>query len=95
MSNKNKNSTGHILTEIFIISLVATFTGFVLGLLFAPQSGREFRKKLVNQFKEVIDRSKFAVVEAKVMAEELIDKSRSKADRIIEGSKEKKDAETD
>lgn len=95
MSNKNKSSTGHILTEIFIISLVATFTGFVLGLLFAPQSGREFRKKLVNQFKEVIDRSKFAVVEAKVMAEELIDKSRSKADRIIEGSKEKKVNETD
>ncbi len=86
---KNNNSTGHLFRDLFIVSLIAALAGFVMGLLFAPQTGRELRKKLVEQFKEVIDRSKFAVVEAKVIAEEIIDKGRSKADRIIEGTKPK------
>ena len=95
MTKNKNNSTGHLFRDIFIVSLVAAFAGFILGLLFAPQSGREFRKRLVEQFKDAVDRSKFAVIEAKVMAEELIDKSRSKADRIIESTKSKSTPEED
>lgn len=95
MAKKKNNSTGHLLRDIFIVSLVAAFAGFMLGLIFAPQSGREFRKRLAEQFKDAVDRSKFAVIEAKVMAEELIDKSRSKADQIIEGTKSKSTPEED
>jgi len=95
MAKNNNNSTGHLFRDIFIVSLVAAFAGFMLGLLFAPESGREFRKRLVKQFKDVVDRSKFAVIEAKVMAEEIIDKSRSKADQIIEGTKSKNTPEED
>ena len=76
-NNKSKSS-GKICREILIVSLIAGFSGFVLGLLFAPQSGRKFRKFLVEQFKEIVDRGKFAVIEAKVMAEEFLDKNREK-----------------
>jgi len=89
MNKKKENSTGHIYRDIFIVSLLAAFAGFGLGLLFAPQSGRKFRKRIMEQFKEAVDRSKFAVVEAKVMAEEIIDKGRSKADKIVESKKKK------
>ena len=95
MAKKKTNSTGHLFRDIFIVSLVAAFAGFLLGLLFAPQSGREFRKRLAEYFKDAVDRSKFAVIEAKVMAEEIIDKSRSKADRIIEGTKAQKTPKED
>ena len=94
-NKKNNNSTIHIFRDIFTVSLVAAFAGFVLGLLFAPQSGRKFRKRLVEQFKGAVDRSKFAVIEAKVMAEEILDKGRSKADQIIEGAKSKNESGED
>ena len=76
------NSSGRIGRDIIIISIIAGFSGFVLGLLFAPQSGRKFRKFLVEQFKEIVDRSKFAVVEAKMMAEELFEKNREKDEEL-------------
>ena len=95
MVKKKNNSTGHLFRDIFIVSLVAAFAGFILGLLFAPQSGREFRKRLAEYSKYAIERGKFAVIEAKVMAEEIIDKSRSKADQIIEGTKAQKTSKED
>jgi gas vesicle protein len=54
----------------------------MLGLLIAPQSGRNFRKYLINRFKEVVDRSKFAVIEARVKTEEIIEKGREKVEGI-------------
>jgi gas vesicle protein len=83
MSNKNnRNSSGRVFRDIFIISLLSAFSGFMLGLLFAPQSGRNFRKYLTNRFKEVVDRSKFAVIEARVKAEEIIEKGREKVEGV-------------
>jgi len=77
---KNNKSTlsGKICREIFIVSLIAGFSGFMLGLLFAPQSGRKSRKFLAEQLREIIDRGKFAIIEARVMAEELLEKNRNK-----------------
>ncbi|MBM3710573.1 MAG: YtxH domain-containing protein [Actinobacteria bacterium] len=82
MGKKNKkNSSGKIFRDIFIISFISAFSGFMLGLLFAPQSGRNFRRYLLSMFREAVDRSKFAVVEARVKAEEIIEKSREKVEK--------------
>ncbi|MBM3708429.1 MAG: YtxH domain-containing protein [Actinobacteria bacterium] len=82
MNKKNsKNLSVSIFRDIFIISLLSAFSGFVLGLLFAPQSGRNFRKYLSSRFREVVDRSKFAVIEARIKAEEIIEKSREKVEK--------------
>jgi len=82
MGNKSKkNSSGKIFRDIFLISFLSAFSGFMLGLLFAPQSGRNFRKYLSSLFKEMVDRSKFAVVEARVKAEEILEKSREKVEK--------------
>jgi|APFre7841882724_1041349.scaffolds.fasta_scaffold04804_6 hypothetical protein len=79
MGNKNNNSS-RIFRNVFMASMLAGFSGFMLGLLFAPQSGRKFRKMLSEKFIEIVDRSKFAVVEARVKAEEFIDRTREKED---------------
>ena len=80
MSNQNKSKNqsgnpGRVFRDIFVISLVAGFSGFFLGLLFAPQTGRNFRKGLLNKINDMIDRSKFAVIEARVKAEEFLEKA--------------------
>jgi len=74
----NNNNTGRTCRNIFVVSLIAGFSGFVLGLLFAPQTGRKFRGKIAEKFLEIIDRSKFAMVEARVKAEEFIERNLDK-----------------
>jgi len=93
MSKKdNENySSGRFFKDILIVSTVSAFCGFVLGLIFAPQTGRNFRKNLVDKAKDVIDRGKFAVVEARVKAEELLEKSKEKVEEVsakLTGGKE-------
>jgi gas vesicle protein len=79
MGNKNKSkSPGKILGSILLAVIIAAFSGFFIGLIFAPQSGKNFRKLLAKKFLELIDRSKFAMIEAKVMAEEFIEKNLEK-----------------
>ena len=76
MKNKNKyGSSGKMFGGILLAVTIAASSGFFLGLVFAPQSGKNFRKFLAKKFLELIDRSKFAMIEAKVMAEEFIEKS--------------------
>jgi len=84
MSKRNHGnySSGRFCKDILIISTITAFCGFVIGLIFAPQTGRNFRKNLVDKTKDVIDRGKFAVVEARVKAEELLEKSKEKVEEV-------------
>lgn len=80
MNDKNKikyneSNSGRICRDIFITSFIAASTGFFLGLLFAPQSGKKFRGILLDKIKVALDRSKFAFIEARVKAEEFLEKS--------------------
>lgn len=95
MSKKNhvNHSRGRFCKDIFIISMIAAFCGFVIGLIFAPQTGRNFRKNLIDKAKDVIDRGKFAVVEARVKAEELLEKSKEKVEEVSAKLTGKKEAE--
>ena len=80
VKKNNKSSSGKIFKDIFIISLLSAISGFILGLLFAPQSGRNFRKYILNRLKEIIERSKFAAIEARIKTEEIIERSREKVE---------------
>jgi len=81
-SDKNSKSVGKDLTEVLIIVSISIFSGFILGLLFAPQSGLKTRKNLIEKLKDIIDRGKFTLVEAKVMSGELLEKGKEKASKI-------------
>jgi gas vesicle protein len=77
-----QHKRGHSFGDIFILSLVSAACGFMLGILFAPGSGARTRRILVENIKELIDRGKFVLLEARVMSEELLDKSREKVEEV-------------
>jgi gas vesicle protein len=90
-SNHENNPDGRFFKDILVISMVSAFCGFVIGLIFAPQTGKNFRKSLVDKAKDVIDRGKFAVVEARVKTEELLEKGKEKVEEVsakLTGGKE-------
>lgn len=75
-------SSARIFKDIFIISLISAFSGFMLGLLLAPQTGKNFRKYLIGKAGDVIDRSRFAVMEARMKAGELLEKGKEKVEEV-------------
>ncbi len=81
-SNEHSKSVGKDLTEVLIIVSISIFSGFILGLLFAPQSGLKTRKNLIEKLKDIIDRVKFTLAEAKVMGGELLEKGKEKASKV-------------
>ncbi len=73
---------GKNFTDIFGIALVFMLAGFVMGLLFAPRSGMKTRKVLMDKIAELADRGKFTVLEARVMGEEFLEKSKEKIEKV-------------
>ena len=76
--------------DIFTITIIAAAAGLAMGLLFAPQSGLKTREKLNNMIKEALDRGRFALLEARVMGEEILEKSIEKAEKVSSKVKNKK-----
>ncbi len=91
----NKKSVGKSLTEIFTLISVSILSGFILGLLFAPQSGLKTRKKIAEKIKDIVDRGKFALIEAKVFSEELLDKGKDKVEKVSSKIKGKSKSDID
>jgi gas vesicle protein len=91
----NDKSVGRGFAEILTVISVSVLTGFVLGLLFAPQSGIKTRKKLAEKIKEIVDRGKFALIEAKVFSEELFEKGKDKVEKVSSKIKGKSDSDID
>jgi len=81
-SGEHNKSVGKELAEVLTIVLISIFSGFILGLLFASQSGLKTRKNLIEKLKDIIDRGKFTLIEAKVMGGELMEKGKEKAGKI-------------
>ncbi len=97
MNDKKKNmhyyspgESGIGFGDIFTITVIAAVAGLAMGLLFAPQSGLKTRKKLNNMIKEALDRGKFALLEAQVMGEGILEKSIEKAEKVSSKVKSKK-----
>ena len=74
-NSENKSSKDSGCNKILLLSFISAFAGFFIGLLVAPMPGNKFRKVLIEKIKDVVDRSKFAVIEARIKAEELLEKS--------------------
>jgi gas vesicle protein len=84
-SSDDKQEQKSIIGEILGISaivLTSVFSGFLLGLLFAPRSGFKTRKIIEENVKDKVDRGKFKLAEARVIFENLLDKSKNMADRV-------------
>ena len=92
-NEKHQKSGSRDLLGILIIILISIFCGFILGFLFAPQSGLKTRKKIVEKMKDIIDRGKFTLAEARVIGEELLEKSKGKVGKV--SSKIKGKSQTD
>ena len=97
MNDKKKNmhyynpgKSGIGFGDIFTITVIATVAGLAMGLLFAPQSGLKTREKLNSMIKETLDRGRFALLEARVMGEEILEKSIEKAEKVSSKVKNKK-----
>jgi len=97
MNNKNNNTKKYNprrsrigFGDIFAITVIAAAAGIVMGLLFAPQSGLKTRKILNNKIKDLIDRGKFAMLEVRVMGEEILEKGMEKAEKVSSKVKNKK-----
>jgi len=80
--------------EVLTVILISIFSGFVLGLLFAPQSGLKTRKKVIEKLKDIIDRGKFTITEAKVVGEELLEKGKEKVGKVSSFIKGENQADT-
>lgn len=91
----NEKSVGKSLTEMFTLISVSVLSGFILGLLFAPQSGLKTRKKLTEKIKDIVDRGKFAMIEAKVFSEELLEKGKEKVEKVSSKIKGKSKSDID
>jgi polyhydroxyalkanoate synthesis regulator phasin len=75
-------NSGKILRDIFCIMIISIFSGFVLGLILAPMTGKNFKKYMMCKIRDIVDRGKFTIVEAKVRAEELIEKGKEKVEEV-------------
>jgi len=78
--------------EISIAILIAVFSGFILGILFAPQSGLKTRSKVAEKVRDIADRLKFTLAEARVMGEEFLDKGVKKVSKVsskVKGGEQK------
>lgn len=91
----NEKSVGKSLIEILTLISVSILSGFILGLLFAPQSGLKTRKKIAEKIKDIVDRGKFALIEAKVFSEELLDKGKDKVEKVSSKIKGKSKSDID
>lgn len=97
MNGKNKNRHYYIpersgigFGDVFAITLIAAAAGIVMGLLFAPQSGLKTRNILNKKIEELQGRCRFALLEARVMGEEILEKSIEKAEKVSSKVRNKK-----
>ena len=77
----------------FLIGLLAGGAiGSIAALLYAPKSGREFRKDIGKKSREVVKETGHYVDSAKTRASEIISDGRKKAESLISEAKKKADS---
>lgn len=75
--------------------LIALFSGIViggvLGILFAPKSGKETRKDIADKSVEIYEKSKENVESMLEKSKEFVDKSKEKIDEAVKSMSSKVD----
>ncbi|MFZ3106698.1 MAG: YtxH domain-containing protein [Candidatus Hydromicrobium sp.] len=82
--NNGKSSFLGIMTSL----LVGLSAGFVIGILFAPKSGKETRKEIKEKSEELIEKSKAGFDIAVGRTKEYVDSGKSKLAEIKSRSEE-------
>ncbi len=90
-NNLQKEDKVKILREILFIVVISLFSGFIMGILLAPQSGSQSRKNFLIKLRDFIDRGKFTLLEARVIGEGFLEKSKEKVEEVSSKIKNKKD----
>ncbi len=93
---KNGNNGKSYFPGILTSLLFGLSAGFVLGILFAPKSGKETRKEIMEKSEELIKKSKNSLNEFEGKTKDYVDKSKvtlaelkSKGEDFAEKSKGK------
>ncbi len=86
MSSENNNGNG------FLIGLIAgSALGAIIGLLYAPKSGKELRDDIRTKSNEYLDDADKYIEDARVKAKNLINDGKKKSEELIADAKTKSD----
>ena len=80
---KKKNKSG------FFAFLLGGMIGATIGLLYAPQSGEETRKILIDEGQDMVDKAKTSIQEAEDSALSTIQETQSRLETLNEEAKER------
>jgi len=84
MSSDNNSGNG------FLIGLIAgSALGAIVGLLYAPKSGKELRDDIRAKSNEYLDDADQYIQDAKVKAKDLINEGKKKSEELIVDAKSK------
>ncbi len=79
-----------IIRDIIFLIIFALFFGLMLGMFLAPQSGRKSRETIYIKLRDFLDKGKFTLLEAKVIGEGLLEKSKERVEEASHRLREKK-----
>jgi gas vesicle protein len=86
MSGENNSGKG-----LLIGLLAGGAVGAILGLLFAPKSGRELREDIKHKSDEYLDDAEKYITDARTKAKDLINEGKRRSEKLITDAKTKSD----
>jgi len=87
-----KGHHNRMIRDIAFLIVLSLSVGFMLGLLMAPQSGAKSRKTLLIKLKDFLDKGKFTLLEARVIGEGILEKSKERVEEVSHRLKDKKES---
>ncbi len=87
-----KGHHNRMIRDIAFLIVLSLSVGFMLGLLMAPQSGAKSRKTLLIKLKDFLDKGKFTLLEARVIGEGILEKSKERVGEVSHRLKDKKES---
>lgn len=87
-----KGHHNRIIRDIAFLIVLSLSVGFMLGLLMAPQSGAKSRRTLLIKLKDFLDKGKFTLLEARVIGEGILEKSKERVEEVSHRLKDKKES---
>jgi gas vesicle protein len=88
MNDKKEERGGSSFTDILITLTAGLSVGFVLGILFAPKSGKETRKEIKEKGEEIIEKSRESLGTVVGKTKEYVDKGKGKLTELRDRSEE-------
>lgn len=84
----NTGGRGSSFSDIFVTLITGLSVGFILGILFAPKSGKETRKEIKEKGEEFIEKSREGIGTVVGRTREYVEKGKSKLAELRDKSEE-------